>query len=81
MIVRLVFAALAFALPLVVLYTYRHVVGADKRAPPPNKVWALAVILAIASFLAPALLEPPNTGTFEPAHLENGVLVPDRVIP
>lgn len=81
MIVRLVFGGLAFALPLAVLFVYRHVVGADRSAPPPNTIWALAVLLAIASFLAPALLEPPNTGTFEPAHLENGVLVPDRVSP
>jgi hypothetical protein len=81
MIVRLIFAALAFALPLVVLFIYRRVVGADSSAPPPNKIWALAVIFAVASFLAPALLEPPNTGTFEPAHLENGVLVPDRTTP
>ncbi|MES1203132.1 MAG: hypothetical protein ABUS57_16980 [Pseudomonadota bacterium] len=80
MIVRLAFAALAFAAPLAVYALYARFFGKDRHAPAPGTVWMIATLLAVGSFLAPALLEPRGDGRFEPAHLENGVLVPDRVV-
>ncbi len=81
MIVRLAFAALAFALPLAVYALYARFFGADKHAPAPRLVWAVAIVLAFASFVAPALLEPRGEGRLVPAHIDNGVLVPDSVAP
>ncbi len=81
MIVRLAFAALAFAAPLAIYAVYARLFGADRHAPAPRFVWAAAIVLAFVSFLAPALLEPRNEGALVPAHLENGVLSPDSVAP
>ncbi len=81
MIVRLVFAALAFVAPLAIYALYARLFGADKHAPAPRFVWAAAILLAFVSFLAPALLEPRGEGRLVPAHLENGVLVPVSVAP
>lgn len=81
MIVRLAFAALAFAAPFAVYALYTRYCGGDRHAPAPNVIWAVAVLLAIGCFLAPALLEPRGEGRLVPAHLENGVLVPDSVVP
>jgi hypothetical protein len=80
-IVRLAFSALAFVAPLAIYALYARFFGADKHAPAPRFVWAAAIVLAFFSFLAPALLEPRNNGRLVPAHLENGVLVPDSVAP
>jgi drug/metabolite transporter (DMT)-like permease len=79
--VRLAFAALAFALPFAIYTIYARFFSAKKHAPAPQMVWFAAIVLAFASFIAPAFFEPSGEGRLVPAHLENGVLVPDSVAP
>lgn len=81
MIVRLIFAALAFAAPFAVYKLYARFYRRERGAPAPQVIWAVAIALAVISFLAPAFFEPAGDRQIEPAHIENGVLVPDRVKP
>lgn len=57
----------------------RHVF--DKEHWSPAFVWLVGAgfALAIASLLWTGLFAERHTGVFEPAHMENGRLVPGRV--
>lgn len=79
MIRRLVFALIAFAAPLAINYLYQRLAGRSRAAP--GWVWAAAVLLALATFIVPPLLEPKGNARYVPAHMENGRLVPDREVP
>lgn len=57
-----------------------HPVPALKDGP---WVWAVAasILLAIGGFLALGLTAEQTDGTYIPAHMENGELIPARVVP
>lgn len=86
MISRLLFDLLLFLLPFALYAAYLRVRDADEEARSKKHPWTAlfisGLVLVAASFVFWGLFENANQrGVYVPPHLEDGRLVPGRVIP
>ena len=83
---RTIFIVLLFLLPFALYALYLRFRPVDENATPANHPWTLLVIsgltLVAASFVFWGLFENANQrGVYVPPHMEDGRLVPGRVLP
>lgn len=86
MISRLLFDGLLFLLPFALYAAYLRLRQHDEDMPARQHPWtalfASGLVLVAASFVFWGLFENANQrGVYVPPHLEDGRLVPGRVIP
>ena len=86
MISRIFFDLLLFLLPFALYAAYLRLRKHDEEAPSRQHPWTAlfisGLVLVAASFVFWGLLENANQrGVYIPPHLEDGRLVPGRVVP
>ena len=86
MISRIFFDLLLFLLPFALYAVYLRLRQHDEEGPATKHPWtalfASGLVLVAASFVFWGLVEDANQrGVYVPPHLEDGRLVPGRVIP
>jgi len=86
MISRIFFDLLLFLLPFALYGAYQRLRRHDEETPAKQHPWTAlfvsGLVLVAASFVFWGLVEDANQrGVYVPPHLEDGRLVPGRVIP
>ena len=86
MISRVLFDVLLFCLPFALYAAYLRLRQHDEEAASKQHPWTAlfisGLILVAASFVVWGLFDNPNQrGVYVPPHLEDGRLVPGRVVP